>query len=106
MNERRRFPRKSVDVFLNKFIGGHPHLCRAVDISERGIKLVTYHEPRTHMRSFPLEIRLPGDSETFWLWARRISQEGRRQVLEFVSPTPADSHRLARFMATYEPTGQ
>ncbi|MBK7586793.1 MAG: PilZ domain-containing protein [Myxococcales bacterium] len=101
MDDRRRFPRKTVDVFLNKFIGGYPHLCRAVDISAGGMQLVGFHEPVTHMESFPLELRLPGDSHTMWLWARRISARGRRQVLEFVNPSAEDSHRLERFIESY-----
>lgn len=102
MHERRRFPRKAVDVFLNKFIGGYPHLCRAVDISAGGIQLVGFNEPETRMESFPLELRLPGDSQTFWLWARRVSARGRRQVLEFVNTNAEDAHRLARFVECYE----
>lgn len=98
MHERRRFPRKAVDVFLNKFIAGYPHLCRAVDISACGIQLVGFREPATHMQSFPLELRLPGDSRTLWLWARRVSARGRRQTLEFVKPSPDDVHRLERFV--------
>ena len=103
MDERRRSARKAVDVFLNKFIGGYPHLCRAVDISTEGIQLVGYHQPATRMESFQLELRLPGDGHTLWLWARRISTRGRNQVLEFVSRSAEDAHRIERFMASYQP---
>jgi hypothetical protein len=103
MTERRRFPRQAVDVFLNKFIGGYPHLCRVIDISPRGIQIARHREPVTHMQSFQLELRLPGDSHTLWLWARSVSERGRRQVLEFVSPSPEDAHRIERFVETYQP---
>jgi len=102
MHERRRFRRKAVDVFLNKFIGGYPHLCRVVDISQGGVQLVGVNEPDTRMESFPLELRLPGDSQTFWLWARRVAREGRRQMLEFVNVSEEDGARLRNFVESYE----
>jgi hypothetical protein len=104
MEERRRHPRKPVDVFLNKFIGGYPHLCRVLDVSEGGIQLMALGEPETRMESFPLELRLPGERATFWLWARRVARRGRREALELVSSSEEDRQRLARFVETYQST--
>jgi len=101
MSERRENPRKPVEVFFNKYVGGYPHLCRALDISRTGVQAVNLGQPETHMQSFSLELRLPGEKGTFWLWARRVRSEGRREALEFVATSPEDEHRLERFVATY-----
>jgi len=94
--------RKPVEVFFNQYVGGYPHLCRAVDISKSGVQAVTLsRQPDTHLRSFSLELRLPGEKQTFWLWARQVRKSGRTMALEFVGVSQEDERRIEHFVATH-----
>ncbi len=101
MFDRRESFRKPVSIFFNKFLGGHPYLCRTLDVSPNGILAEVFGEPEDAMTSFPIELRLPGDPDSVWAWARAVRREGRRQAIEVMSTDPASEHRLARFMAVH-----
>lgn len=94
MNERRRHPRQPVDLFFNKFLNGHPYLCRAVDLSEKGLLAVTYTEPEILAESFPLELRLPGQKRSLWMWARTVRRSRKRHAIEFLRMDPRDRRAL------------
>ena len=96
MDDRRARPRKGIEFFFNKYIGGYPYMCRAVDISASGIQAVVIHEPSTALDAFPIELRVPGDSHIFWVWGRKVRSRGRRQSIEFTNLTAEESQRLAR----------
>ncbi|MFO0571046.1 MAG: PilZ domain-containing protein [Polyangiaceae bacterium] len=100
MHERRSSPRQPFDVFVNKFIRGYPHACRAIDVSAGGMELECLGQPDSYMPSFSLELRLPGDPHTVWLWARRVARVGRRERYEFLHASAEDRHRLARYLAS------
>jgi hypothetical protein len=85
-------------VFFNKYLGGHPHLCRALDLSPTGMQVVVLSEPDGAMDSFPLELRLPGDQKTLWLWGRSVRRSDRKQAIEFVGLSEAARRRIARFV--------
>ena len=99
MSDRRQSPRKPVDLFFNKFLDGYPYLCRAVDVSGAGVLIDTYSEPEVDADQFPVELRFPDDSETLWLWARRLRRNGKREALEFVSMSDPAKRRLRSFVA-------
>ncbi len=84
MDERRNCSRRNLDMFFNKFINGHPYLCRTLDVSPAGLLAVTYTEPDSQSESFPVEIRLPNSHESLWLWARTVRWTGRQQAMKFV----------------------
>lgn len=98
MSKRRQHPRRPVEIFFNKYVGGYPHLCRTFDLSPRGIGAVAFGEPEGAMEAFPIELRLPGDPNTLWLWARRVRARGKRQGLELVNLSQADAHQIERFL--------
>jgi hypothetical protein len=63
--DRRATRRAKTDVFVNRFLNGHPYLCRMTDISLSGARLVVINEPRitpapTYMG---LQFQLPGRRE-------------------------------------------
>jgi hypothetical protein len=99
MSERRVSGRQEIDFFFNKYLGGYPHLCRSVDLSSSGILADAINEPNIGGESFPIELRLPGDSQTLWLWGRKVRQKGRRQAIRFVNLTEDDERRIARYLA-------
>ena len=94
MTDRRRHPRLRVDLFFNKFLDGHPYLCRAVDLSEKGLLAVTYTEPEIFAESFPLELRLPGQKRSVWVWARTVRRTTKGHAIEFVRMDPRDRRDL------------
>ncbi len=97
--DRRNDRRKPVDIFFNKFLEGYPYLCRAIDVSPSGVLVETYAEPEMDADRFPLELRLPGDDDTLWIWARRVRRHGKTQALEFVSTSQAVKQRLHEYVA-------
>jgi len=101
MSERRRHTRQQVDLFFNKFLDGHPYLCRAVDLSEKGLLAVTYTEPELRAESFPLELRLPGQKRSLWVWARTARRGERHHAIEFLRMDPKDRAVLDRHLTAY-----
>jgi hypothetical protein len=94
MSDRRHHPRQQVDLFFNKFLDGHPYLCRAVDLSENGLLALTYTEPAVRAESFPLELRLPGQKRSLWVWARTARRGDRHHAIEFLRIEPKDRKAL------------
>ena len=100
MNERRRNNRLNLDLFFNKFLNGHPYLCRTLDVSPSGLLATTFVEPVDQPNRFPLELRLPNSSESIWLWARAVRRTGRFQAMKFEKVTRRDRMKLqAQFWA-------
>jgi PilZ domain len=87
-----------MDLYFNKFLQGYPYLCRAVDLSVGGILVETFAEPEFPVDRFPLELRLPDESDALWVWARHVRREGTRQALEFVSLSKPASQKLSRYL--------
>ncbi len=63
--DRRAKRRAKTDLFVNRFLNGHPYLCRMTDISLSGARLVPVNEPRiVPPPSFVgLQFQLPGRPE-------------------------------------------
>jgi len=63
--DRRAMRRAKTDVFVNRFLNGHPYLCRMTDISLSGARLVAINEPRiTPPPAYMgLQFQLPGRRE-------------------------------------------
>jgi hypothetical protein len=99
MHNRRHAARHSLHVFFNKFIDGHPYLCRAVDISADGISCEVFTEPATRHDSFPLEIQLPGDTRSLWVWGKRVRAGAGRMAIRFLSLHADDRAALDRYLA-------
>ncbi|MHB1843969.1 MAG: PilZ domain-containing protein [Deltaproteobacteria bacterium] len=81
MSTFRHSPRAPLNIYLNKFLGDSPFMCRAVDVSEEAIYLSRLLEPRFRGREVSLEFALPGTGEI--LWARgQIVRDGQRRTGE------------------------
>lgn len=61
--ERRTNRRAPLDILANRFLDGYPYLCRATDISRRGMKLHRFNEPDATSRFVGLQFQLPGSEE-------------------------------------------
>lgn len=98
MPDRRHTIRHGLDVFFNKFLDGHPYLCRAVDISRSGVLCEVFTEPTTRQESFPIELRLPGDERSLWVWGRKVRAAGKREAIRFLALHTDDRIALDRYL--------
>ena len=57
---RRASQRAKVDLLINRFLDGHPYMCRMTDISPTGMRLIPLLEPRVAPRFMGLPFQLPG----------------------------------------------
>jgi len=55
-----------MDVYLNKFVSGVPHLARSEDISREGLKLSHLIEPVHGAKKVGLQFQLPGSDEIIY----------------------------------------
>jgi hypothetical protein len=58
--DNRRDRRQPLDILLNKYIDGDPHVCRAVNVSRGGMLLYKVFEPDVAHSDVSLEFQLPG----------------------------------------------
>ena len=100
MPERRHTARRPFDMFFNKFLDGHPYLCRAVDLSRNGILCEVFTEPASPHQSFPIELRLPGDERSLWVWGRKLRALGKREAIRFIALHADDRIALDRYLST------
>ena len=99
MPERRSAPRVSIDLLFNKHVNGYPRLCRATNVSRTGMKATLFLEPDCVAESAAIELRLPGDRESIWAWARTVRADGRERALRFQALHHRDQRRLDAFLA-------
>src|ERR1700712_4908566 len=58
----RRQRRTPIDILLNKYVEGEPHVCRAVNVSSGGMLLYKVFEPDQEHGEVSLEFQLPGSN--------------------------------------------
>ena len=96
----RRQRRVGVDILINKYIDGEPHVCRAVNVSAGGMLLYKVFEPDVDQEEVSLEFQLPGSQRVLRCdgvtlaehkWARahgvrftRIASEDRALLDQFL----------------------
>ncbi|MEZ4223878.1 MAG: PilZ domain-containing protein [Polyangiaceae bacterium] len=98
MFDRRAAIRKPIRVLFNKYIHGYPHLCESLDLSESGLLARAFGEPRDLLQSFTMELKLPGETSSAWVWARGVWRHGRSQAFEFVT-SAEERARITRYLA-------
>ncbi len=98
MFDRRAALRKPISIFFNKYILGYPHLCETLDLSATGLLARSFGEPTDLLQSFSMELRLPGERESAWVWAKGVWRAGRTQAFEF-SADARELSRIERYVA-------
>ncbi len=97
----RRKRRISIDILVNKYIDGEPHVCRAVNVSSGGMLLYKVFEPDVAHEEVSLEFQLPGSARVLRAdgiplaehrWARahgvrftRIAEEDKALIDAFLA---------------------
>jgi PilZ domain len=63
--DRRTFERVGTDLYVNRFLNGHPYMCLMTDLSRTGARLVPLLEPQASRapRFMGLQFQLPGQDE-------------------------------------------
>ena len=98
-NERREDSRAAVDVFMNRFLDGHPYLCVARDVSRTGMRLRPLSGPQIHTGFLGLQFQLPG-SEDVLTASGEVIREGNEEVAVRFTHIPNHAKdALERFLA-------
>jgi hypothetical protein len=94
--------RRPFEMLFNKYLEGYPYLCRTVDLSSTGLRAELFSQPAHGDETFPVELRLPYEDESLWIWARRVWQRDQQEALFFMSMRDRDRTRLKEFL---QPSG-
>jgi len=107
-DDRRESRRASLDIYLNKYVGGVPYLTRTADISPLGIRLAKLIEPEHPARKVGLQFQLPGSSEVIYAegeivreWERGAQTEG--SSIRFTLITERHRKQIAGFVRARAP---
>ncbi len=99
MPDRRSAPRVPIDILFNKYVNGHPRLCRGTNLSRSGLLATVMLEPDSAAESATIEFRLPGDRNSIWAWAQTVRSWGRERALRFQALHHTDQRRLDAYLA-------
>lgn len=103
--EKRRDARKPIDIVLNKYIDGEPHLCCAVNISRGGMLLRRVFEPDRQHHAVVLEFQLPGSERVLRAEGRALSSPGGRSCgVRFTAMSRETGQLLEQFLGQGSPT--
>ncbi len=106
MSTYRRVPRAPLNVYLNKFVGNFPFMCRAANISEEGILLSRLIEPDQHGQAVSLEFVLPGDEEVMWAHGTVVREGAHRDcdaaAIKFTVLPERYRRRIAEYVQQHE----
>lgn len=100
-NEKRSERRMAVDIVLNKYINGEPHLCRAVNLSRGGMLLRKIFEPDVTHHSVMLEFQLPGFPEVIRAEGVALMESPRARAVgvRFTRMSPGAIEQIERYLS-------
>jgi hypothetical protein len=98
-SDRRTFERVGTDVYVNRFVNGHPYMCLMTDISRAGARLVPLLEPTTAKapRYTGLQFQLPGQEEILTASGEMI-QNGKSVGIRFTNLPPQAAWAIEAFL--------
>jgi hypothetical protein len=91
--DRRHHRRAKLDLLINRFLNGHPYMCRMTDISRTGARLVPIIEPSISPPPLfmGLQFQLPGRPEVVTASGETITTGAGRTVGIRFTNLPLDS---------------
>jgi c-di-GMP-binding flagellar brake protein YcgR len=97
---RRTAHRAKVDLLINRFLDGHPYMCRVTDISTTGLRLVPLLEPKGDHRYMGIQLQLPGTDTIVTASAEAVTDaDGTLGTgVRFTSLAPESERALRRFL--------
>jgi len=98
--DRRYHRRVSVDLFMNRFLDGQPYLCRMVDMSRTGARILRTIEPDGDRapQLMGLQFQIPGREEIFTASGETVSRQGRTVGIRFTNLPPDAAWAIESFL--------
>ena len=100
-SNRRAYTRVRVDLLVNRFLNGQPYLCRMVDISRTGARLVPMIEPDGNRapQHMGLQFQLPDRDDVLTAAGETITKNGRTVGVRFTNLPPDAAWALESFLS-------
>jgi hypothetical protein len=98
-DDRRSSGRSKVDVLINRFLGGHPYLCVARDVSESGMRFRPLLGPEVDTRYMGLQFQLPGEDEVLTASGEMVREASGEVSVKFTHLPASSREALGRFLA-------
>src|SRR5262245_58451520 len=95
-SDRRSDQRATLDLLVNKYIGDDPHVCRAVNLSRRGMLLYKVFEPDVAVDTVTIEFQLPGDDHVLRASGITLAEHkwARAHGVRFTTLSEDDARRI------------
>jgi hypothetical protein len=101
MTESRRTERRiPINILLNKYIDGEPHVCRGVNVSRGGMLLYKVFEPDVPQPEVSLEFQLPGSTRILRIDGVTLTEHrwARAHGVRFTRMADEDRELLERYL--------
>ena len=100
-SNRRSDERVPVDCFVNRFINGQPYMCRMVDLSRSGARLVPTIEPdaSTAPHFMGLQFQLPDRDDVLTASGEAITRDGLAVGVRFTNLPPDAAWAIESFLS-------
>jgi hypothetical protein len=99
--DRRGHRRINVDLFINRFLNGQPYMCRMVDISRTGARIMPIIEPdgsrAPHFMG--LQFQLPDRDDILNASGETVTREGRTVGIRFTNLPPDAAWAIESFLS-------
>ena len=99
--DRRYNKRVKVDMFINRFLNGQPYMCRMVDISRTGLRIVPMIEPDGSLAPnyMGLQFQLPDRNDVLTASGVTITRDGKMVGIRFTSLPPDSAWAIESFLS-------
>jgi hypothetical protein len=104
-SDRRYHERVRLDVLINRFLNGQPYMCRMVDISRTGARLVPMIEPAADQvpTSMGLQFQLPDREDILTASGQAVTRDGRTVGVRFTNLPPDAAWAIESFLSFNAP---
>jgi len=101
--DRRINQRAKVDVLINRFLDGHPYVCRMMDISPQGLRILPLIQPTGAPMFMGLQFQLPGEDTIFTASGEMVDQGEAGVGIRFTRLPSDAAAAIARLMNRQHP---
>jgi hypothetical protein len=100
-SDRRYSKRVGVDLFMNRFLNGEPYMCRMIDISRTGARLLPIIEPDgSRAPAFMgLQFQLPDRDDVLTASGETITKDGKTVGVRFSNLPPDAAWAIESFLS-------
>jgi len=98
--DHRRARRAPLNILLNKYIDGEPHVCRAVNLSSGGMLVYKVFEPDMATDEVSIEFQLPGSPRVLRADGIALQEHrwARAHGIRFVRMADEDRELIERYL--------